>query len=112
MFVCLFVIYIMRWLAGPIVWTSMIGLVISLGVGCFFSYDRFSKLKDVKSPPGDSRFLAHLKNFNADKVLQQKETWLVLMILSAILFIIVFLVILFLRKRIVVAIALIKEGSK
>ena len=41
-----------------------------------------------------------------------KNIWLALLVLSTIVFVILFVVVLFLRKRIVISIALIKEGSK
>lgn len=43
---------------------------------------------------------------------EKKSTWAVLLVLSAVLFVIVVLVLIFLRQRISIAITLIKEGSK
>lgn len=48
----------------------------------------------------------------ADSWLGKANTWLVLSIISGVSLIIILLVILVLRKRIVIAIALVKEGSK
>lgn len=48
----------------------------------------------------------------ANEYLAKKETWLVLSIICGIVFLIIFLIVIFLRKRIVIAIALVKEGSK
>lgn len=48
----------------------------------------------------------------ANEYLAKKETWLVLSIVSGIVFLIIALIVIFLRKRIVIAIALVKEGSK
>lgn len=47
-----------------------------------------------------------------DNYLQMKDTWLVIAIITSIFLLIVLLIILVLRKRIVIAIALVKEGSK
>lgn len=47
-----------------------------------------------------------------NEYLAKKETWLVLSIVSGIVFLIIALIVIFLRKRIVIAIALVKEGSK
>lgn len=47
-----------------------------------------------------------------NEYLAKKETWLVLSIISGIVFLIIALIVIFLRKRIVIAIALVKEGSK
>lgn len=46
------------------------------------------------------------------KWLNQHETWMWIMVLLCIILAILLLVVIFLRKRIVIAIALIKEGSK
>lgn len=47
-----------------------------------------------------------------NEYLAKKETWLVLSILSGVVLLIIALIVIFLRKRIVIAIALVKEGSK
>lgn len=53
-------------------------------------------------------------NLNAivNNYLRSKTTWLVLLIVASILLAILLLVVLILRKRILIAIALVKEGSK
>lgn len=43
---------------------------------------------------------------------RQKETWLTILIIASVLLLIILLTLLVLRKRINIAIALIKEGSK
>lgn len=48
----------------------------------------------------------------AESWLGKSSTWLVLAIVCGVLLVIILLVILVLRKRIVIAIALVKEGSK
>lgn len=48
----------------------------------------------------------------ADNYLKESTTWLVLLIVASVLLVIIILVVLVLRKRIVIAIALVKEGSK
>lgn len=47
-----------------------------------------------------------------DQILQMKITWLVFLIISAVLLGIILVVLIFLRNRIRIAIALIKEASK
>lgn len=62
-------------------------------------------------PPTDVNVNTNL-SLLFDTWLQKPNTWLALGIIAAILLLIILLVVLVLRKRIVIAIALVKEGSK
>lgn len=53
----------------------------------------------------------NLKGY-AESLLTKQETWMVLLVVVAIVLVILLLVVIFLRKRITIAIALIREGSK
>jgi choline transporter-like protein 2/4/5 len=50
--------------------------------------------------------------YQLDQILAMKDTWLVFLIISAITLAIVLLLVIFLRNRIRIAVALIKEASK
>lgn len=62
-------------------------------------------------PPTDVNVNSNLSLW-IDTLLQKPNTWLYAGIVLAVVLIIMLLVVLVLRKRIVIAIALVKEGSK
>ncbi|XP_066258139.1 choline transporter-like 2 isoform X2 [Euwallacea similis] len=97
---CIIYILMLRWIAGIMVWISIAGAVAALAAGCYFSYATWQTYK---------------KNFENDgqtSSKQKRDLLLATFIIVVLILVIVLLVLLFLRKRIVLAIALIKEGSK
>lgn len=135
MFSCLIVIAVMRWVATPLVWLSILGVITMLGFGksmrkwkkkstpirianynfihfisgTYYSFKQYQFLKN--RPPTDVNVNTNL-SLLVDTWLQKPNTWLYLGIAAAVLLVIILLVVLVLRKRIVIAIALVKEGSK
>ncbi|XP_037044636.1 choline transporter-like 2 isoform X2 [Bradysia coprophila] len=104
----LILIAMMRWLAAPLLWLSIIGVLVMLGFATFYSVTKFIQLRDNPVEVMGGYNIASLVN----EYLAKKETWLVLSIISGVVLLIIFLIVIFLRKRIVIAIALVKEGSK
>lgn len=82
----------LRWLAAIMVWLSLIGVLIALGAAVVFTGYKYKDLRDLDD--------------------DEQKIWLAALILSSIVLAIVLIILIFLRKRIVLAIALIKEGSK
>lgn len=77
--------------------------------GTYFSFKEYIYLKN--RPPTDVNVNTNLSIlFNT--WFSKPNTWLCIGIVAAILLVVIFLVVLVLRKRIVIAIALVKEGSK
>lgn len=107
MLVSLIWIVLMRWIAGPMIWLSIILVLAFSCFACYYSTTMYIKLKET--PGSDAKFKVTL---NLRSYLALRNTWLAFAIISGTVFGILFLVIIFLRKRIVIAIALIKEGSK
>ncbi|XP_055716939.1 choline transporter-like 2 isoform X2 [Phlebotomus papatasi] len=109
MIVSLLFIVIMRWIAAPVIWFTILGVIGILGYVIYYSATMYVQLRD--NPVYDS---APGTNINAivKSYLDNKNTWLYLMIGVSILLLIILLLVLVLRKRIVIAIALVKEGSK
>ncbi|XP_044258638.1 choline transporter-like 2 isoform X2 [Tribolium madens] len=101
------VIYIMmlRWLAAPLVWLSLIGVLALLIAGVYFTTVKYIELKDKTDEDVET-------NNIIESYATKKDTWLVLLIICSIVLAIVLLMMIFLRKRIILAIALVKEGSK
>ncbi|XP_059622828.1 choline transporter-like 2 isoform X4 [Phlebotomus argentipes] len=109
MIVSLLFIVIMRWIAAPVIWFSILGVIAVLGYVIYYSATTYIQLRD--NPVYDA---APGTNINAiiKSYLDNKNTWLYIMIGVSILLLIILLLVLVLRKRIVIAIALVKEGSK
>lgn len=106
---CLIVITMMRWVAGPLLWASIIGVIGVLSFGIFWSQKQYRYF--VANPPLRP---AAGTNLHAifDNYMNSKTTWLVILIVLSVLLVVLLLVLLVLRKRIQIAIALVKEGSK
>ena len=92
------------------------------GAGCYATYKKYDELKSAEkkgnpNPPVSEsaeslqpRVTDSAENQN--QILAMKDTWLAFLIISAIALVIVVLLVIFLRNRIRIAVALIKEGSK
>ncbi|XP_026484345.2 choline transporter-like 2 isoform X3 [Vanessa tameamea] len=106
--VCFIYILLLRWVVTPVVWTSIAGLFALLGFAIYLCYKNYEY---YKANPVGLYQTTNLKGY-AQSIFAKSETWLVILIISAIVFLILLLVIIFLRNRIVIAIALIREGSK
>nr|XP_021000008.1 choline transporter-like protein 4 [Parasteatoda tepidariorum] len=100
-------IVLMRWLAGPMTYLSIILILAFCVFGCYYSTDRYIKLKDVAGSERKFEVTLNLKSY-----LELRKTWLALAIICGVIFGILFLVVVFLRKRIYIAIALIVQSSK
>lgn len=119
MLLCFVYIVLMRWFAGIMVWLSLFSVVALLSYCCYMSYVRYDELNraGVGSDGEALRSQSHnaIVNFaeqELDQLLHMKVTWLIFVIISAVALGIVLLMLIFLRKRIQVAVALIREASK
>lgn len=74
---------------------------------CAMEYKRLLNNPSQERPKSVTNLAALVDNY-----LKQSTTWLVMLIVASVLLVIILLVVLVLRKRIVIAIALVKEGSK
>uniref|UniRef100_A0A182W864 Choline transporter-like protein n=1 Tax=Anopheles minimus TaxID=112268 RepID=A0A182W864_9DIPT len=106
----LLLITVLRWIAKPMVWISIIGVIAALGYGVYYSFREYQSIRanPVAAHVNVSPNLSSLVNswFKSD------QTWLWILIALSVTLIVLLLVVLVLRKRIVIAIALVKEGSK
>ncbi|XP_052896264.1 choline transporter-like 2 isoform X2 [Anopheles moucheti] len=106
----LILITMLRWIAKPMVWISIIGVIAALSYGVYYSLREYQNIRanPVAAHVNVSPNLSSLVNswFKSD------QTWLWILIALSIVLIVLLLVVLVLRKRIVIAIALVKEGSK
>ncbi|XP_041832962.1 choline transporter-like protein 2 isoform X2 [Melanotaenia boesemani] len=110
MLTSLLFIVLLRFLAGIMIWVMIAMVILVIGYGIFHCYMEYASLK---GEPGANVTLQEL-GFQTDLsvYLQIRDTWLAFMIILAIVDVIIILLLIFLRKRILIAVALIKESSK
>nr|XP_041567740.1 choline transporter-like protein 2 isoform X2 [Taeniopygia guttata] len=103
-------IVLLRFLAGVMVWVMIVMVILVLGYGIFHCYMEYAKLK---GEAGSDVSLADL-GFQTDLrvYLHLRQTWLAFLIILCVLELVIVLLLIFLRKRILIAIALIKEASR
>ncbi|XP_052044885.1 choline transporter-like protein 2 isoform X2 [Apodemus sylvaticus] len=110
MVLSLLFIVLLRFLAGIMVWVMIVMVILVLGYGIFHCYMEYSRLR---GEAGSDVSLVDL-GFQMDLrvYLHLRQTWMAFMIILSILEVIIILLLIFLRKRILIAIALIKEASR
>lgn len=139
---CMILIAVMRWIAKPFIWLSILGVLSTLGFGKSFflfemsyallsrqkktkyfiiffilnefpgTYYCFKEFQRLKNRPVTDTIVASNLLLWIKAQLEKPNTWLYFAIALSVLFVVLFLVILVLRKRIAIAAALVKEGSK
>nr|CAB3266288.1 choline transporter-like protein 5 [Phallusia mammillata] len=103
-------IVIMRWVAGIMVWVTLIGIIAALTFGTWYCADEYVRLLTV---PGANQSLVDVGlTTNLDTYLSLTDTWLAFAIILGVIDLIIILVVLFLRKRIQIAIQVIRQASK
>ncbi|KAJ8273778.1 hypothetical protein GJAV_G00105420 [Gymnothorax javanicus] len=107
MLLSLFFLLLLRFIAAIIIWVLIFGVLAVIAYGIWHCYWEYDNLKDSQLSFSELGFTT---NFNV--YLQVKDTWLAFLIILAVLEVILLLLLIFLRKRILIAIALIKESSK
>uniref|UniRef100_A0A3B3YII8 Choline transporter-like protein n=1 Tax=Poecilia mexicana TaxID=48701 RepID=A0A3B3YII8_9TELE len=110
MVVSLIFVVLLRFLAAVMVWVIIILVILVIGYGIFHCYMEYAALKGEPGADVTIRDLGLQTDFSV--YLQIRQTWLAFMIILAIVEFIVILLLIFLRKRILIAIALIKEASR
>ncbi|XP_051801512.1 choline transporter-like protein 2 isoform X2 [Acanthochromis polyacanthus] len=110
MVVSLIFIVLLRFLAGVMVWLVIVLVILVIGYGIFHCYMEYASLKGEPGADVTIRDLGLQTDFSV--YLQIRQTWLAFMIILAIVEVIIILLLIFLRKRILIAIALIKEASR
>ncbi|KAL2764337.1 choline transporter-like protein 2 isoform 2 [Daubentonia madagascariensis] len=110
MVMSLLFIILLRFLAGIMVWVMIVMVILVLGYGIFHCYMEYSRLR---GEAGSDVSLVDL-GFQTDLrvYLHLRQTWMAFMIILSVLEVIIILLLIFLRKRILIAIALIKEASR
>ncbi|XP_011563045.3 choline transporter-like 2 isoform X3 [Plutella xylostella] len=105
---CLVYIVLLRWVVAPVVWTSIVGLLALLGFSLYLCYRNYEY---YLANPVSLIQTTNLKGY-AQSIFASHRTWLALLVALAVLLVVLTLMVIFLRNRITIAIALIGEGSK
>ncbi|XP_022170029.1 CTL-like protein 2 [Myzus persicae] len=121
-FLSLTYILLLRWFSWIMVWMSMWAIVGLLAFGSYESYLKYVSFGDsdtatAMTEDGEPTDIAtgggrqSWSNYVNSK-LNKKSTWLVFTVVSTVALVVLLLIIVFLRKRIRLSIALIVEGSR
>ncbi|CAN9492997.1 unnamed protein product [Ophioblennius macclurei] len=107
MAVSLVFLLLLRFIAPIMVWVLIVGLLVAGAYGIWHCYWQYDLYKSQAASIHDIGFTTNFGMF-----LRVQETWLAFLIIISIVEGIVFLMVVFLRTRIRIAIALIQEASK
>ncbi|XP_038109357.1 choline transporter-like 2 isoform X3 [Culex quinquefasciatus] len=103
-------ITMLRWVAKPMVWISILGVIAALSYGVYYSYTRYDYIS--KHPVENHVNVSPNLSSLVESWFKSEKVWLWILVILSIVLVVLLLVVLVLRKRIVIAIALVKEGSK
>ncbi|XP_062903972.1 choline transporter-like protein 4 [Mobula hypostoma] len=107
MLVSLLFLLLLRFIAGILIWVIIFGLIGVIAYGIWHCYWEYDTLNKQGASIHDVGITTNLAVYG-----QVKETWLAVLIILAVLEVIIILLLIFLRKRILIGIALIKEASR
>ncbi|XP_065560082.1 choline transporter-like protein 5 [Artemia franciscana] len=110
MMTCILWIFIMRLITGTVVWISVVAILGLLVFSFHFSYIQYQMLKMI--PERNLSPFAVQFTTNFSYYLELSGTWMFFMVVIAVVFVIFLLMMIFLRNRIKLAVALIAQGSK
>ncbi|XP_034438666.1 choline transporter-like protein 5-B isoform X2 [Hippoglossus hippoglossus] len=110
MAVSLLFILLLRYTACVLLWLIVFGVITAVGYGIWHCYWEYSFLS---GKPGANVTISDI-GFHTDfsVYLHLSQTWLVFMIALAVIEAVVVIMLIFLRTRLRIAVALLKEGSK
>ncbi|KAK2191800.1 hypothetical protein NP493_45g04048 [Ridgeia piscesae] len=100
-------IVLMRWIAGVMVWVTLVLFVGIFGFATYYTIDKYLTLKDDSSSNTDVKFVASLDYYK-----NLSKTWLALAIICGTILGITLILLIFLRTRILIAISVIKSASR
>lgn len=110
MVISLLFLILLRFTAGVLFWIFIIGVIGVVGYGIWHCFWEYNNLKGV---PGSDLTIYDIGLQTDFRVyLQLRDTWLAFMIILCIVEVIIILMLIFLRNRIRIAIALLQEGSR
>uniref|UniRef100_A0A8D3CIB0 Choline transporter-like protein n=1 Tax=Scophthalmus maximus TaxID=52904 RepID=A0A8D3CIB0_SCOMX len=110
MVVSLLFILLLRYTACVLLWLIVFGVITAVGYGIWHCYWEYSALS---GKPGANVTISDI-GFHTDfsVYLHLRQTWLIFMIALSVIEAVVVIMLIFLRTRLRIAVALLKEGSK
>jgi choline transporter-like protein 2/4/5 len=99
-------ILLLRCFAAFMVWFTLVLFVVLFTAGTIFSFWRWHHIR-TKGAEMPAEF-----SFGVSTYFQSATSWLVLAIILLVVLVVIVLIVIFLRKRIAIAIAIIREASK
>ncbi|TNN69234.1 Choline transporter-like protein 5-B [Liparis tanakae] len=109
MVVSLIFILLLRYTAGVLLWLTIFGVITAVGFGIWHCWWEYSTLRGKAGGNVTISDIGFHTDFSI--YLQLSQTWFIFMISLSVIEFIVVVMLIFLRKRIRIAIALLKEGS-
>ncbi|KAI5627676.1 choline transporter-like protein 4 [Silurus asotus] len=107
MVVSLLFLILLRFLAAILVWILIIGVLVVGAFGIWYCYNQYALLANSTLTYNNVGFTT-----NVNVYLQIRDTWLAFLIILCVVEAILLLTLIFLRTRILIAIAVIQESSK
>ncbi|XP_034055512.1 choline transporter-like protein 5-A [Gymnodraco acuticeps] len=108
--VSLIFILLLRFTAGLLLWTTIITFLLLLAYGMWYCSMQLSRLRNT--PGSDVAIVAVGMQTDLQVYLQLSQTWIILLVSLAVTEACILLMLIFLRRRVQVAIALLREASK
>ncbi|KAM6989509.1 choline transporter-like protein 5-A isoform 1-T1 [Tautogolabrus adspersus] len=108
--VSLIFILLLRFTAGVLLWTTIILVLLLLTYGMWFCWMELSRLRE--SPGSDVGIMEVGLQSDLQVYLHLSQTWIILFVSLAVSEASILLMLIFLRRRVRVAIALLREASK
>uniref|UniRef100_A0ABI7XVS7 Choline transporter-like protein n=1 Tax=Felis catus TaxID=9685 RepID=A0ABI7XVS7_FELCA len=103
-------VILLRYIAGLLFWVFMVGVIGIIGYGIGHCYQEYCNLQGQPN----SHLTVYDIGIQTDisMYFQLKQTWFTFMVILCLLEVFIILMLIFLRERIRISIALLKEGSK
>ncbi|XP_041658402.1 choline transporter-like protein 5-A [Cheilinus undulatus] len=108
--ISLIFILLLRFTAGLLLWTTIIFVLLLLSYGSWFCWMELGRLRD--HPGSDVGIMEVGLQSDLQVYLHLSQTWIILLVSLAASEVSILLMLIFLRKRVRIAIALLREASK
>ncbi|XP_034558101.1 choline transporter-like protein 5-A isoform X1 [Notolabrus celidotus] len=108
--ISLIFILLLRFTAGLLLWTTIVFVLLLLSLGMWFCWAELSRLRD--RPGSDVSIVEVGLQSDLQVYLQLTQTWIILFVSLAVSEASILLMLIFLRRRVRVAIALLREASR
>ncbi|KAG0722373.1 Choline transporter-like protein 2 [Chionoecetes opilio] len=106
-------ILLLRFISAIMIWFSIVAFLVLSGFGAYYTLNKYLTLRGSSNTTLSTMSEVELEfSTEFSRYAELETTWLVLFILTLVIFIVCLFVLIFLRKRISIAIALIGQASK